>query len=84
MRRINRPHPPRNSAEKFVLLRWKEPSYLENNLFVTVLLPLPFINPFPGTEISLQDACIFAKWDAFFLDVSQTAVTAVRPTVIGL
>ena len=41
-------------------------------------------NPFPDTEISLQDACIFAKWDAFFLDVSQTAVTAVRPTAIGL
>ena len=58
------------------------------NMFQFIFLMLQFaecsFNPFPVTEISLQDACIFAKWDAFFLDVSQTAVTAVRPTAIGL
>ena len=48
------------------------------NLIVTV------VNPFPSTEISESAHAFSAICGAFFLDVSQTAVTAVRYDAIGL
>ena len=48
------------------------------------LMSCGFLNPFPFTEISKSAHAFSAICGAFFLDVSQTAVTAVLYDAVGL